>query len=81
MGVVKLESGRYKATMTIDRVRHSSGSMSKANAEKAYAGYVAKRNAIPGYTIHQKADSLSKTDGFSAAAAGWLRSNWVMGAL
>ena len=81
MGVVKLESGRWKATMTIDRIRHDSGSTSKAGAEKAYAEYVDKRNAIPGYTGKSKGDSLSKTDGFSAAAAGYLRSNWVMGAL
>ena len=81
MGIVLTSSGKYRATLTINRKRHDSGPVTHAEADKAYKSFVAIRDAIPGYTIHQKADSLSKTDGFSAAAAGWLRSNWVMGAL
>ncbi len=81
MGIVKLESGRWKATMTIDKKRHDSGSTTEAGAIKAYAEFKTIRDNTPGYTGKLKAHPLSATDGFSAAAAAYLRSNWVMGAL
>ena len=79
MGIISPTATRHRALLTVNGKRYDSGyKKTLAEAQEALTGFQAIRDAIPDYSKYKQTPELSKTDGFSAAAAKYLRINWII---